>query len=174
MDSSEVIARIEAAFPLEPRPHMTLAQAHLADDSMAREITEDEWNAAARSDGQRTWRDFSDDDLLARRLALAHLDPDGFVYYLPAFLCFDLRHYKDDWTNQAWLLSGSAVFFVTERSPYMLTRYERFTPAQRDAVVAFLEFIAQEGQWSESQQAEKALKRYWKNPKPAMVTIHVP
>ena len=174
MDCSQVIALIEEAFPLGPRPHMTLAQAHLADDSMAREITDVEWKAAADSDGQKNWRDYSDDDLLARKSALAHLEPDGFVYYLPAFLCFALRHYRDEWTNHAWSLSGSAVFFVTERSPYMLTRYERFTPAQRDAVVSFLEFIAQEGQWSESQQAEKALKRYWKNPKPATVTIHVP
>jgi hypothetical protein len=174
MDSSQVIALIEEAFPLEPRPPMTLAQAHLADDSLAREITDVEWNVAADSDGDKTWRDYSDDDLLARRSALAHLEPDGFVYYLPAFLCFALRHYKDEWINQAWSLSGSAVFFVTERSPYMLTRYERFTAAQRNSVVTFLEFIARKGQWSEAQQAEKALKRYWKNRNPATVTIHVP
>jgi len=140
---------------------MSLRQANLSDESMAREITDEEWAAAGQLDSGRTWREFTDEELMSCSAALSHFDESSFVYYLPAFLLFAVRHCKVEWSDPAWELAGGTVFSVTHRSPYSLGRYKRFTHTQRAAVVSFLEFIASQED-SNADDAQKALDRYWK------------
>jgi hypothetical protein len=166
--------RIQAAFPLAPLPDMSLHQAQLADQSMSREIPEQEWIAAGWVDAERSWQAFGDDELLACDAALAHLEETAFVYYLPAFLIFAVHHCAATWPDPSEALVGSTVFSVTQRGPHNLGRYKRLNPEQRAAVVAFLEFIAENGNHSERPQAEKALKRYWKTDEASKPLIVVP
>jgi hypothetical protein len=91
MEARQLTDVIEAAFPLGPLPEMSLHQAQLGDQSMSREISETEWEAAGKIDAGRNWGDFSDEELMSCDAALAHLEEVSFVYYLPAFLLFAVR-----------------------------------------------------------------------------------
>lgn len=162
MDAKQILGLIEAAFPLQPLPQMSLHQAHLADDSMAREISNQEWQAALKLDANRTWKDYSDQELLSCDKALAHLDEPSFVYYIPAFLDFAVRHCDATLTDPVGSLVGSAVFSVTHRTPYSLGRFKQLSIGQRNAVIAFLEYIAAYGRHGNATDAKKALSRYWK------------
>ena len=174
MKADQVTAIIEEAFPLSPLPKMTLPQAHLADDSMARDIPKDEWDSAGKLDANRTWKEFSDEELMLCDTALAHMDEESFVYYLPAFLLFALRHCNVAWSHPASTLVGSAVFSVTHRSPYSLSRFKKFTPEQREAVVCFLEYMTRYGDDHNASHSKKALERYWKTDEAGKPLIIVP
>jgi hypothetical protein len=159
--AAHLLDLMEAAFPLQPLPEMSLHQAHLSDQSMTREITEDEWRRAGELDAARTWKEYSDHDLISCDAALAHLEESSFVYYLPAYLLFAVRHRLVEWPHPAWALVGSVVFSVTRRTPHTLGRFKRLTPEQRDAVIAFLRLIAECRADSVGSDAQKALTRYW-------------
>jgi hypothetical protein len=174
MDASVVTAALDGAFPLLPLPSMSPGQAHLADQSLTRKITDQEWVAAGKPDAGRSWQEFTDDELLKYNAALAHFDEDSFVYYLPAYLRFAVRHCKVELTRSASELTGSAVFSVTHRTPYTLGRFKKLTPAQRGAVVCFLEFMAENTDPFTASEAQKALKRYWKTDEAGKPLIIVP
>lgn len=174
MNVEKLIDAINAAFPLEPLPEMSLHQAWLADQTMDREISEEEWDAAARSDAGRNWQAFSDEELESREEALAHLDETAFVYYLPAFLLFTIRHCNADMSDLAQRLVGSTVFFVTHLSPYSLGRYKRLSAAQRAAVISFLEFMEANGSKYERPQATQGLTLYWKTDEASKPLVIVP
>jgi hypothetical protein len=166
-NENTLFALIDAAFPLRPLPEMSLHQAQLADQSMTREISEDEWARTGELDAGRSWKDFSDDELLACEAALSHLDEPSFIYYLPAYLIFALRHFGADWQDTAWELVHATVFAVTNRTPYTLSRFKKFSPAQREAIVAFLKFFASHRTDGIGSDAQEALARYWLTKKAA-------
>jgi len=174
MEAAQVIDAIKAAFPLGPLPEMSLHQGWLADQTMDREIPEEEWSAAGKADAGRNWMDFKDTELMARDEALAHLDEAAFVYYLPAFLLFAVRHCNSDFSDSAAPLVGTTVFSVTHFSPYSLGRYKRLDVAQREAVIAFLEFIATHANKYQQEQASKALAVYWKTDEASKPLIIIP
>lgn len=161
MSEPGLLALIEAAFPLQPLPEMSLHQAQLADQSMTREIPDDEWVRTGELDAGRTWKDFSTDELLACDAALSHFDESSFIYYLPAYLVFALCHFSADWKEPAWELVHSTVFSVTHQTAYALSRFKKFTPEQREAVVRFLKFFASHRTDGIGSDAQKALTRYW-------------
>jgi Family of unknown function (DUF6714) len=156
-----LLALIEAAFPLLPLPEMSLHQAQLADQSMTREISDDEWERTGDLDAGRSWKDFSDDELLVCDAALSHFDEPSFAYYLPAYLIFALRHFAAEWKEPAWHVVHSAVFSVTHRTAYALSRFKKLSPEQREAIVGFLKFFASHRTDGIGSDAEKALTRYW-------------
>lgn len=159
--SKSVFELIEAAFPLHPLPEMSLHQAQLADQSMSREISENEWTHADKLDAGRSWKEFSDDELIACDAALSHFDEPSFVYYLPAYLVLALRHCVVERPHPAWPAVGSVVFSVTHRTPYTLGRYKKLNSEQREAVIAFLRYVARCRTDSIASGAHKALTRYW-------------
>jgi hypothetical protein len=174
MDAPAVLLALEAAFPLEPLPAISPHQAHLADQSMSRRISEEEWVAAGKPDAGRTWPQFSDEELIACDAALAFFDEESFVYYLPAYIRFAINHCDVDTSDVASGLTTTVVGSVTDRSPYSLGRYKRLSPAQRAAVVSFLEFIAEHADPFNAPLAQKALTRYWKTDEPDKPLIIVP
>jgi hypothetical protein len=174
MDANQVLGLIEAAFPLRPLPDMSLHQAHLADDSITREISGGEWQAAAKLDANRTWQDYSDQELQSCDAALAHFDETSFVYYIPAFLVFAVHHCSEPLTSPLGTLVGSAVFSVTHRTPYSLGRFKRLSLDQRNAVIAFLEFIVAHGKHCNDTDAMNALSRYWKTGEASKPLLIVP
>jgi hypothetical protein len=162
METDVVTRLIQEAFPLQPIPEMTLHQAQLADQSMAREIPENEWKDAGKRDAGRTWQDLTDEEIISCDAALSHFDEASFVYHLPAFLLFAVRNCSVDWPDPSEPTVGSVVFSVTHRTPHTLGRFKRLSTEQRAAVVAFLELIAEKGSPYERPEAQKALDRYWK------------
>jgi hypothetical protein len=174
MEADELIESIRAAFPLEPLPEMSLRQAWLSDQTMDREIGEEEWAAAGKADEGRSWEQFSDEELMSREEALAHLEEPAFVYYLPAFLSFTVRHCSAGLSDPAEPLVGSTVFSVTHLSPYSLGRYKRLNDCQQAVVVAFLEFVAAYGNPYQRATANEGLSRYWKTDEVFKPLIVVP
>jgi hypothetical protein len=174
MEAQKLIEAIEAAFPVAPLPEMSLHQAQLGDQSMIREITETEWEAAAVLDAGRSWQRFADEELMACDAALAHLEEQSFVYYLPAFLRFAVCHCTAIWPNPAESLLGAVIFAVTDNTPYSLGRYKRLNASQREAVIAFLEFMARNDSLYERRMAEQSLTRYWKTDEVTKPLIIVP
>lgn len=160
METSALVEQIKAAFPLLPLPKMSLHQSQLADQGMAREISEAEWAAAGALDAGRTWDSFTDEELAACDAALSHLDGTGFAYYLPAYLLLALRHFAVEWDHPAWAITGSTVFVVTHRSDYNLARFAQLSVEQVAAVKAFLEAAAA-SPTDNAQDARIALQRYW-------------
>ena len=77
--SAHLLQLIEKAFARRPLPEMSLHQAHLADQSMSREISNDEWRRAGELDAARSWKELSDDELMACDTALSHFDEPSFV-----------------------------------------------------------------------------------------------
>jgi hypothetical protein len=73
MSVQYVVARIEEAFPELPLPDMTLRQAQLADETMSREISQEEWDATGRIDHAVVWKDIEPAVLIACDAALSHI-----------------------------------------------------------------------------------------------------
>jgi hypothetical protein len=174
MDAPVVLAALEAAFPLEPLPSVSPHQAHLANQSMSRTISEEEWVAAGKPDAGRTWQQFTDDELMTCDAALAFFDEESFVYYLPAYLRFAINHCDVDALDVASSLTTSVVGSVTDRSLYSVGRYKKLSLAQRAAVISFLEFMAEHAGSFNAPLAQKALTRYWKTDEPDKPIIIVP
>jgi hypothetical protein len=82
MSEDPLVARIERVFPDQPLPDMSLRQAQLADQSMDREISEEEWHATGRIDQAASWKDIEPALLIACDAALSHLSDGGFAYYM--------------------------------------------------------------------------------------------
>lgn len=160
MENAALVQQIKSSFPLLPLPEMSLHQAQLADQSMSREIGDAEWLAAGARDSGRTWEMFTEGELIACDAALSHLDESGFVYYLPAFLLLALRYPNVEWGHPAWGMATRAVFAVTDRSGYSLSRFARFSAEQIAAVRAFLEVVARSS-GDDAQDARATLDRYW-------------
>src|ERR1700731_2877099 len=136
MDVADALAKIRTAFPERPLPEMTLRQAQLADQTMSREITEEEWRREGERDRGGEWTQIDDATLRECDAALSFLDEEGFVYYLPAFPTVALRQLaggKDDTDD----LFNGAVFHVTHmKDNYALARLKPLTDAQIDAVIS--------------------------------------
>lgn len=161
MDIQSLLAEIANAFPAKPLPKMTLRQAVLADQSLARCITEVEWSAERRKDAHLTWLELSEEALLECSEGVAHLDEGAFAYYLGAFLGFAARHVETDAVGNVGRLFGTVLFSVTHRSHYNLSRLKALTDAQIDCVIHFLELVVERNELHAT-EASKSLQRYWK------------
>jgi len=173
MEPQALISRLFEAFPTAPVPEMTLRQAQLADQSLDRAISDDEWDKEGQKDRHIFWPDLSIDQLVECEAALAHFDEQSFVYYLPAFLRAAVQNADVDVLHPLSGIVGSTVFSVTDRSNYNLARLKRLTHQQIDCVIEFLKYISAHSRFR-SQDAEKALKRYWLTPEARRPLIYVP
>ena len=86
MSVKSLVARIEQVFPELPLPDMTLRQAQLSDETLDREISQEEWDATGRTDHAVAWKDIEPAVLIACDAALSHISEVGFVYYIPAYM----------------------------------------------------------------------------------------
>jgi hypothetical protein len=162
MEPSALLTLILDAFPVKPTPEMTLYQGQLADQSMAREISEAEWDAEGNKDRHTPWTGYEIQDLANCQAALAHLDEEAFGYYLPAFLSFAVRYGRSENFTHINVVS-TALHVVTELSNHNRARLKKLTGQQIDAVIAFLRFVSSWG-GLDSELAKTALRLYWETP----------
>lgn len=169
VNQEEVIAEIETAFSDVQRPETSLRQFQITDEKgMSQEISDAEWEAAGRRCTDRTWLDISDSELEECGSQLAHMQGDEFAYYLPAYLRHAVRHYRRPIWEETFV--GSAIFHLTgpsrgERAypgqaEHRLAQFSKLNAKHVSAIIAFLQFIATEGDDIHRPDAMRAFN-YW-------------
>lgn len=93
---------------------------------------------------------------------LGWFSPAGLRYYLPTYLFAALEDF--------WDLRSFVIYHLEMRPPeddpehlrdFFLQRFDGFTPAQKNAVKAFLELMRNEAEPDLRAHAAAALERYW-------------
>jgi hypothetical protein len=152
-----LISELEAAFrDIQRGAGMTLFEADLEGTRSEADLR---W--ARSRDTYATWQEIPDDVIARYFSALGFLDPEGFRYYIPAFMRFSLRHFDDshspsiDWAIYAFCSFGS-------QPDYCEPRFMVFNEQQAQAICRFLRFMAQytDGQ-ADDAAACQALQNYW-------------
>lgn len=147
-----VIAEIRTAFEaVRLGDGVTLHQARALDDYAGAEAA-----AAARANDTETfWWDVPDEKLRYFDDVLNFLDEKGWVFYIPAFLTWVLRHLDDEDDRHSGLKSMT-IYSIT-----MQPEHSRLLDAaQARSVCRFLQFLAQhEEGWRE--EALEALEQCW-------------
>lgn len=108
-DIEGVLALIDLAFAgLQRDEDCTLHQAQLLDQTMSREISEEEWAAAKGLDPQTDWRDVPAASLDECDAVLSHASPQSWLFYIPAYMKRALELLDDDsiQSNQGPCLRG--------------------------------------------------------------------
>lgn len=166
----DVVTLIEAAFAGVTRDEdCTLHQAQLADQSMRREISQEEWDAEKLLDPENDWRDVAVKSLDECGAALSHASPQGWLFYIPAYMRRALELRDEDPLECE--LPNSVIFHLTQNSKdmglaaYVLERFLQMNLQQEAAVVAFLEYFRDRADEWHSRCASEALRSYWSLPR---------
>ncbi|MEZ4317227.1 MAG: DUF6714 family protein [Myxococcota bacterium] len=137
-----VITWIDRAFDGVPPPdadHVTLRQAEAADSYAV---------CGQEDDVLGRWQDLPDSELLANQWAFAHLDAMGVHHYLPAILCFWLRHHTTGGHPDDVWVCESVEYSLQRSSPELRAhqrgRFARLDHDQRVAIAAFCAAVGHE------------------------------
>lgn len=91
-----LIPLIKIAFPGIPRPKVTLSVARGYDDEW--NLSEERITELTALDSEQTWEDVSDFAIETHQEYFNFSDAEGWVFYLPAYLCHYLRGFPEcDW-----------------------------------------------------------------------------
>jgi hypothetical protein len=108
----------------------------------------------ARSlDIDATWTEVPDDHI--RRLAQGWVffDSIGFRYYLPAFMCFELRYF---YREKQSMINAGVEGMLQSNNQQMFTL---FNEKQRACILSYLEFVRD--YCDTFGEAKKSIDRYW-------------
>lgn len=108
--------------------------------------------------GGRHWKDIPRDILQYHQHDLAFFSVAGLHYYFPTYMFAALEDFAD--------IPQFAVFDVDpdegELRDYWLGRHDSFTPAQKNAVRSWLEYLRDEMPGATSvKHVNEALNKYW-------------
>jgi hypothetical protein len=167
MDAIRLITRIENAFDGAVRAETSLWQFQLTDRyGMSREITADEWAAAGKRRVDATWQQIPDDEIEECDCLLAHMGPEEFLYYLPAYMRYGLKNYhRPIWETDVLGMTLSSLFPSTKNDDlrsYAISQYSALDEAQKQIVIHFLEFVAKLEDDTRHSDALEALASYWR------------
>jgi hypothetical protein len=112
----------------------------------------------------RNWKDLDLDFLRYHAQSIFFLSPAAYRFYLPAYLLVSLRSFAE-----ADTIPGTIIGSLTapkgqnpEDMDFFLRTVRMFEPEQREAITAFLEFMANTHQDSfPFDEPRIALERYW-------------
>lgn len=91
-----LIDEVLLAFPASiPRPRITRSVARALDDEAA--FNEQKILELAAADAEQQWPDLSDEDIEGDQGYFFNSDPEGWRFYLPAYLCHALRDFPSGW-----------------------------------------------------------------------------
>ena len=165
LTTTEVVKVVESAFEGVERASTSLRQYRLTDlKGMSGEITDQEWTEAGRNRLDQVWQDIPDSEIEECGVLLAHMEPESFRYFLPAYLRYSLKHY--DLPIWKFDVIGSTVFAVfpsgeTRFRNYVTDQLSLLDKKQRLAVTEFLRFVANHADEVQRPDARKALDRFW-------------
>jgi uncharacterized protein (TIGR02996 family) len=134
-----VLAWIDRAFdgvPVPDEDHRTLQEAEAADNY-------EQGDRSLAHTGR--WQDLPEEHLLDNQWALSHLDEQGIRYYLPAVMCFALRHrstgYRGTSHERDYWLTESLGYTLQPSNDnlrdYQERRFALLDRAQRAVIYAF-------------------------------------
>src|SRR6478672_5014440 len=130
--AAQALAQIEAAFAGAPRP---------ANSDLLHPACKDD-NDIVGLYPVVHWRDLDDATIEGEYAAPFFLSPAGFRHFFPAFMRHALRH-----PASGAAAVDTAVFALTPGSgnllEFSLSKFSLFDQPQRDAVLAFLEALAE-------------------------------
>ena len=100
-----------------------------------------ECNQVAKVFRGKHWRDIPLETLRTQHSAIFFFTPEAYAYFLPAYLIAGALHYED-----ADAIPDTVVFSLTPPDDPDLydahrLRMQSFTPEQRNAIIAFLQFL---------------------------------
>jgi hypothetical protein len=153
-DIAQLVGQIHRAFDhVVLGGGLSLHQAHLEGAYSDERV----FLAARERDTESHWSDVIDKLEEWDTSTLSFFDPEGWRFYLPAFMCKAL---KDDWRKTGTWESVAWNLRADEDSVgrYMLERYETLDRAQSKAVSAFLAFF---DKYSGRGDARRAIQSYW-------------
>ena len=173
LDPSDLRLRIDEAFGGMPYPGDEHIVTHNGGDDRCGDC-EDIKNALKG----RHWRDLSFESLDHLREALTFLSPEGFRFYLPAFMIILIMdYYRADITSIVVIgrltlpcASDSkgtnaqrfAEYYRSgEAEHWFFERVSGFNEAQSKVIRQFLEYMRDAHSEDESEDAERAIERYW-------------
>jgi hypothetical protein len=139
----EVISAIHSAFK-----DVTREDAITTHEAEAMDAYSDR-KSARLLDTDKRWRDVPDSAIEECQDVFCYLDPKGFRYYIPAYMIWSLQNYE----------SNSAMSTIYALSASNRDRFGLLDPAQREAICAFLEYVAES---YDDDSARMALDRYWR------------
>jgi Family of unknown function (DUF6714) len=126
----DILAQIDAAFSDMPRPSN--------DDLLHPSCFAD--NDIAELYGVRDWHDLADTTVENEYAALAFLSPEGFRFFIPAYMTFSMRHPASGAAAvQSTLMSLSPNYDCA----FTPSKFIHFDEAQRSAVISFLEAMSE-------------------------------
>ncbi len=148
---NSVIRAIEMAFAKNPCP---------ADDGLLHPQCMDDGDIKDFY-GRTTWLDVPDEIIDYNNASLCFFSPEAYRFYLPAYLIWALRIFdsSDSWTVD------STIYSLTpgegDLRQFSLSKYALLDAAQRRAVLAFLEYLAEHGSGKVDQEAIQVAMNYW-------------
>lgn len=161
-DKMELRKIIESAFGGASRPEVSLRQFVLTDQKgMAGTITDEEWDLAGILRTDAKWQDISALEIEHCDCQLAHMEAEEFRYYLPAYMLYSLDHAQGSILESR--IPGFVIFGLTpsrHHPSYSAGQYSLLDPPQRQAVAAFLRYMANNADDYNRSDASKALA-FW-------------
>jgi hypothetical protein len=154
-----VIEAIREAFADVQSGGITVHEAEVIDSYGS----DEERKEARQLDTESSWDQVPDQDIEECTKALCYLDPEGWRYYIPAYMTWTLRHFRtsnsivSDFTIYTFDPSGSH----TGLREYKLARYQMLNDAQSRAVCRFLQYMATNDDLADVRVANLALTEYW-------------
>ncbi len=157
-EAREIIRLITGAFAGVPRGAMTIHEAEVVDNYG----TETERAKARKLDVDERWEDVPDRDIEACTTALSHLDPAGWRYYVPPYMIWALRHFRE---SNAIVIDATIYTFElwsdASLRDYKLTRFRLLGRRQSHAVHRFLRYMAANEAHADATVARSALENFW-------------
>ena len=166
MSLASLTASIENAFDGTAHAGTSLRQFQLTDRcGMSRQITGDEWATAGKMRVDTTWQEIPDEEIEECDCLLAHMGPEEFLYYLPAYMRYGLKnHRRPMWETDVLGMTLSSLLPSAENEDlraYTIAQYSALNETQRQLVVHFLEFTASLKGDVRHSDALDALTSYW-------------
>jgi len=152
VDSASIISDIERVFAKVSRGDgVTLHEAEVIDDCGG-----DRARARARrSDTDKRWQDVTDTHISEHYSILSFLDTAGFRYYIPAYMRWSLRHFKE---SDSATSDFTIYAFQTGHRPFDTI----FSDDESRVITRFLRFMRDHGDGhADEVAAGDPLSSYW-------------
>lgn len=157
-----LIKQIEAAFANVDRVDaVSLHQTSVIDDMGS----EEEMRAAALQDKDQHWSEIPDRLLDQHDAALSFFDNKGWVYHLPAFLCWVLSSWDSELSSTSHDSAISTLRPPSRSSPaesylfeWQRSRFDSLNDDQRTACARFLRYL---GWQHDDDESRDYYQSYW-------------
>ncbi len=120
----------------------------------------EEARAARERDTDSDWQEVPAQVIERLSWALCFVDPQGFRYYVPAYMSFALRHAESDSNSVDFTIYAFDTQPNSALSEFQASRFSQFDDGQARVICRFLRFMA-EYAGADEIVAQRALANYW-------------